>query len=85
MKFFFSVLSLEGKNQRNFEKACDRKKAKVPKAQKHRNELAHLCVFLLSGQGTVGAAGLIILYNQSCIFCLAKFSRTHYPKVFGVQ
>ncbi len=41
----FSVLSLEGKNQRNFKKDNDSEKAKVPKSKKHRNELAHFCVF----------------------------------------
>ncbi len=41
----FSVLSLEGKNQRNFEKDHDSKKAKVPKSKKHRNEQVHFCVF----------------------------------------
>jgi len=33
-KVLFSVLSLKGKNQRNFEKDNDSKKAKVPKKQK---------------------------------------------------
>jgi len=33
-KVLFSVLSLEGKNQRNFDKDNDSEKAKVPKAQK---------------------------------------------------
>jgi len=47
---------LEGKNQRNFKKDNDREKAKVPKIKKHRNELAHFCVFGFGGQGTVGAA-----------------------------
>ncbi len=44
-KVLFSVLSLEGKNQRNFEKGYDSEKAKVPKSKKHRNELAHFCAF----------------------------------------
>ncbi len=33
-KVLFSVLSLEGKNQSNFEKGYDSKKAKVPKKEK---------------------------------------------------
>jgi len=44
-KVLFFVLSLEGKNQRNFEKDHDSKKAKVPKSKKHRNEQVHFCVF----------------------------------------
>ena len=80
---FFSVLSLEGKNQRNFEKACDSKKAKVPKSKKHRNELAHFCGF-----GFRDKAPLVPqwdLIKSHCIFCLANSGCTHYPKVFGVQ
>ncbi len=46
-KVLFSVLSLEGKNQRNERNDHDSEKAKVPKAKKHRNELAHFCVFEL--------------------------------------
>jgi len=56
-KVLFSVLSLEGKNQRNFEKDNDSEKAKVPKSKKYRNEQVHFCIFCFSGQGTVGAAG----------------------------
>jgi len=41
---FFLVLSLKGKNQRNFKKTKIAKRQKGPKKEKvHRNERAHFC------------------------------------------
>jgi len=40
----FPVLSLKGKNQRNFKKTTIAKRQKVPKKRKvHKNERAHFC------------------------------------------
>jgi len=46
-KVLFSVLSLEGKNQRNFEKTTIAKRQKSLKLKKHRNERVHFCAFCL--------------------------------------
>ncbi len=99
MRVIFEKIPLHPKNFRimGAAKACKAKDAVgfnqiplrhrrclVPKAKKHRNELAHFCAFFAFRDKAPSVPQWDFIKSH-CIFCLANSGCTHYPKVLGVQ
>ncbi len=83
--FFFLFFPWKERTKGTSKKTTIAKRQKSRKSKKHRNELAHFCVFAFGTRHRRCRRIDYMIYNQSCIFCLANLGCTHYPKVFGVQ